>query len=157
MEHRRAEDCLAYGHNISRFWSERHIPGLSMMQAEFIAHDYAPHIHDGFVVAMTERGGSRVSSRGVIESLHPGVLFVSNPAETQSSWMNGPEVWCYRSFYLDGTGMADIAGTLGVRHVPYFSSNFLVDAALTRALLRLHELFERGADRCAEREALIGT
>src|ERR1043165_2198358 len=111
MKRQRAENPLAQGHNISRYWRERHIPGLSLMRAEFTAHDYAPHNHDAFVIAMTERGGSRVSSRGVIESIHPGVLFVSNPAETQSSWMNGTEVWCYRSFYLDNAGIEDMART----------------------------------------------
>ena len=157
MKRQRAENPLAQGHNISRYWRERHIPGLSLMRAEFTAHDYAPHIHDAFVIAMTERGGSRVSSRGVIESIHPGVLFVSNPAETQSSWMNGTEVWCYRSFYLDNAGIEDMARTLSIRSVPYFSRNFFVDAALTRALLRLHELLEHGGDAFAEREAFIRT
>ncbi len=51
---------MAQGHNISHYWWERHVPGLSLMRAEFTAHDYAPHMHDSCVIAVTERGGSRV-------------------------------------------------------------------------------------------------
>ena len=125
------------------------------MRADLRAHDYAPHMHDGFVIAVTESGGSRVFSRGVAEGISTDVLFVSNPAETQSSWMGGAPRWQHRSFYLDAVGMTEIVGALGMRSLPYFTRNFLRDADLVERFLSLHRLLEQRGDAFGEREPFI--
>src|SRR5579875_1009840 len=56
--------------NVSRYWWDRHVPGLSLMHADFTTHEYPPHSHEAFVVAVTEVGGSIIKSRGVIEEAH---------------------------------------------------------------------------------------
>ena len=53
--------------NLSRYWWDRHTPGLSLMHADFSTQEYPPHTHDGFVIAVTETGGSVIKSRGVVE------------------------------------------------------------------------------------------
>ena len=81
------------------------------MRADLRSYGYARHTHDGYVIAVTESGGSQVFSRGVAEAMDANVLFVSNPAEVQASWMNGTSRWQHRSFYLDATGVAEVART----------------------------------------------
>jgi hypothetical protein len=50
--------------NTTKYWWDRHISGLSLMHADFTSHDYAPHTHDAFVIAVTELGGARIKKSG---------------------------------------------------------------------------------------------
>ena len=59
----------------------RRFPGLSLMRADFAAHEFAPHTHDAFVIAVTEAGGAEISSRGMTGQIGADTLFVSNPEE----------------------------------------------------------------------------
>jgi len=39
---------------------------MSLLRADFTSHDYAPHTHHAFVIAVTEAGGAEINSaRGV--------------------------------------------------------------------------------------------
>jgi hypothetical protein len=86
--------------NRTTYWQSRRIPGMSLLRADFAAHDYSPHTHDAFVIAITEAGGAEISSRGIAEKVGPSTLFVSNPEERQSARMGQSERWLYRAFYL---------------------------------------------------------
>ena len=44
--------------NVTRYWWDRHLPGLSLLHADFTTHEYPPHTHEALVVAVTEQGGS---------------------------------------------------------------------------------------------------
>jgi AraC-like DNA-binding protein len=142
--------------NVATYWRDKHIPGLSLMCADFASHDYAPHTHDGFVVAVTEFGGARIKSRGVVETAQPSHLFVSNPEEPQSSWMGGSRRWRYRSIYFGPPALDVVARGLGIAAVPYFMRNMLSDSELANDFARLHRALEAGGDRLREHELLIG-
>jgi len=142
---------------ITHYWHARHIPGLSLMRADLRSYGYARHTHDGYVIAVTESGGSQVFSRGVAEAMDANVLFVSNPAEVQASWMNGTSRWQHRSFYLDATGVAEVARTFGFCDVPRFMRSFNGDPELIKRLLALHRMFEEASDAFGEREAFVET
>ncbi|WP_128597173.1 AraC family ligand binding domain-containing protein [Paraburkholderia kirstenboschensis] len=63
------------------------------MRADFTTQQYAPHTHEGFVIAITESGGSVVRSRGVNDEVRTSTLLVFNPAEAHSGWMGSSERW----------------------------------------------------------------
>jgi len=142
--------------NVATYWWDRHIPGLSLMRADFTSHDYAPHTHDGYVVAVTEIGGARIKSRGVVETAQASRLFVSNPEEPQSSCMGGSGRWRYRSMYLGLPALQLVARGLGVAAVPCFTRNMLRDPELAADFARLHRMLEAGGDRLHEHQLLIG-
>ena len=142
--------------NVTKYWWDGHIPGLSLMRADFTSHDYAPHTHDAFVIAITETGAAQVKSRGVITAAHAAQLFVSNPEEPQSSWMGASPRWRYRSLYLTAAAIDVVARGFGIEAVPYFTSNMLADPALVSEFAALHGAFEAGNDRFREHELLIG-
>ena len=71
--------------NVTRYWWDSHIPGLSLMSADFTSHDYATHTHDAFVIAISELGSAKIRSRGTVETVHSTRLFVSNQEEPQSA------------------------------------------------------------------------
>jgi AraC-like DNA-binding protein len=142
--------------NITKYWWDRHIPGLSLMRADFSSHDYAPHTHDAFVIAVTEMGAAQVKSRGIITAAHAAQLFVSNPEEPQSSWMGASPRWRYRSLYLTAAAIDAVAQGFGIEAVPYFTSNMLADPALVGEFAALHGALEAGNDQFQEHELLIG-
>jgi len=66
--------------NLTQYWWDRHLSGLSLLRADFTTHEYPPHTHEALVVAVTEQGGSMIRSRGQVEPAHAATLFVFNPA-----------------------------------------------------------------------------
>jgi len=141
--------------NTTKYWWDKHVSGLSLMHADFTSHDFAPHTHDAFVIAVTELGGARIKSRGVTEVALSSGLFVSNPEEPQSSWMGDSPRWRYRSMYLTQAAIDVVAEGLGIESVPYFTRNTFPDADLVSGFASLHRSLEAGADRFREHELLI--
>ena len=122
-------------HNSSRYWQVPDVPGMSLLHADFTAHDYAPHVHEAFVVAVTEIGGSEFKSRGKLGAARVGALLVFNPAEPHSGRMGGSTRWRYRSFYLAESGISDVLQLLGTDQVRYFTSNVFHDQDLVSRFL----------------------
>ncbi|CAB3808819.1 helix-turn-helix domain-containing protein [Paraburkholderia fynbosensis] len=143
--------------NQSRYWWDRHTPGLSLMCADFTTQQYAPHTHEGLVIAVTETGGAVIKSRGVVEEARSSTLFVFNPVEAHAGWMGCSERWRYRSFYLTESALNAVAHGLGIEDVPYFTSNLFGEADLIDGFLALHRALEDGRDLFRERELLFST
>lgn len=144
-------------HNVTRYWWDRHVPGLSLMQAEFTTHEYPPHVHEALVVAVTETGGAAIKSRGSVEQAHASALFVFNPVEPHAGWMGASDYWRYRSLYLTRLALDEIARGLGIGTIPYFTRNMFFDPDLIRDFLKLHRAVEAGRDVFLERELLISS
>jgi len=143
--------------NVTRYWWDRHVPGLSLLRADFTTHEYPPHTHEAFVIAVTETGGSIIKSRGLVEEAHPSTLFVFNPAEPHAGWMGWSHRWRYRSLYLTQSAIDAVARGLGIEAVPYFTRNMFGDADLIADFLSLHRALEDGRDALHEQELLVGT
>ncbi len=142
--------------NRSRYWWDRSVPGLSLLSADFTTHEYPPHSHEAFVVAVTEAGGSVIKSRGRVEEAGTSSLFVFNPAEPHAGWMGRSERWRYRALYLTQAAIDEVARGLAVERVPYFTENCFADRDLIEGFLALHQALEDGRDPFRERELLIG-
>jgi AraC-like DNA-binding protein len=140
--------------NVTRFWVESAYPGLSLMQAFFTTHEFPLHVHEAFVVAVTEAGGSVVKSRGRIEQAHHEALFVFNPGEPHAGWLGRSSHWQYRSFYLAKPSMERLALDLGWSELPGFTRNLFTDSDLIDAFLDLHAAFD-GNHSPEEREEML--
>lgn len=143
--------------NVTDYWWDRRVPGLSLLCADFTSHDYATHTHDAFVIAVTEAGGAQVASRGRIEAAGRDTLFVSNPEEPQAAWLGDSPRWRYRSFYLTQRAIDAVAGDLGIACVPHFTRNLIADPALIARLGRLHRTLQHDRDDFRARERLVDT
>jgi AraC-like DNA-binding protein len=141
--------------NPSRYWWDTNLAGLSLLEAHFTTHEYPPHVHEALVIAVTEDGGSKIQSRGTIEQATRATLFVFNPMEPHAGWMGCNDRWRYRAFYLTQTAIGELATSLGLENIPYFSSNLSTDADLIDAFLRLHHEIESGRDRLSTRELYV--
>lgn len=143
--------------NVTRYWWDRHLPGLSLLRADFTTHEYPPHTHQALVVAVTEHGGSVIKSRGQVEEAETSRLFIFNPAEPHAGWMGRSERWQYRSLYLTQLALGRLAECLDIERVPYFTRNPFDDADLVNGFLAMHRAIEAGRDVFRERELLVGT
>jgi AraC-like DNA-binding protein len=128
---------------------------MDMLHADFTTHNYAPHVHDSFVVAATELGGSEFRSRGRTDIAHQQALLVFNPAEPHSGRMGGSPRWRYRSFYLAEPGMQSVLAALGIDRPRYFTSNVVRDPELVARFLALHHALEGEPDPLLHRELFV--
>lgn len=144
-------------HNTARYWNAPGVDGLSCLHADFTTHDYAPHQHDAFVVAVTESGGAEFKSRGHSDEARKSVLLVFNPAEPHSGRMGLSKSWRYRSIYLTQPAIDQVTAALGIARPAYFMRNVLGDADLIAAFARLHRSLDHGNDPLEERELLVAS
>jgi len=141
--------------NKSRYWHAPGLPGVGLLQADFTTHDYAPHVHETFVVAVTEAGGSEFKSRGRTDIAHAQALLVFNPSEPHSGRMGASERWRYRSFYLGEAGIEDVLAALGIDRPRFFTSNVFHDQDLVARFLALHRALDGERDPLLHRELLV--
>jgi AraC-like DNA-binding protein len=144
-------------HNVTRYWRPALLPGLTCLHADFRRHDYAPHMHDAMVIAVTEDGGAEFKSRGETGEARAERLLVFNPVEPHSGRMGRSRRWLYRSLYLDGEAIASLTAALGREAVPYFTTNVFDDRALIAQFLALLQALDSGQDRLLQSERLIAT
>jgi AraC-like DNA-binding protein len=140
--------------NSSKYWQDLDIPGLSLLYADFTTHEYAPHTHDAYVVAVTERGGAEFKSRGIIDRAQASALLVFNPQEPHSGWLGASKRWSYRSFYLTDSAMESVRAGLGIQHAPYFCANVFRDEQLINDFALLHRSIEAKESAFAVRSRL---
>lgn len=141
--------------NSSRYWRDPRVPGLSCLVADFTSHDYAPHSHEAFVVAVTEVGGAEFKSRGRSDEARTSTLLVFNPDEPHSGRMGWSERWLYRGLYLTPSAIETLNAALGLDATAYFCRNTFHDADLIEAFLGLHRVLDDGNDPFEERELLL--
>jgi AraC-like DNA-binding protein len=142
--------------NSARFWHDQQVPGLSCLAADFTTHEYAPHSHEAFVIAVTEVGGAQFKSRGRTEEARSSVLLAFNPDEPHSGRMGRSERWRYRSLYLSAPALITVKQSLGLERTPYFLENVFGDGDLIAAFLALHRALDTQDDALEQRELLIG-
>ncbi|MGO4403598.1 AraC family transcriptional regulator [Bosea sp. RAF48] len=141
--------------NSSRYWRDPRVPGLSCLVADFTSHDYAPHSHEAFVVAVTEVGGAEFKSRGRSDEAGTSTLLVFNPDEPHSGRMGWSPRWRYRGLYLTRPAIETLNAALGLDATAYFCRNSFQDPDLVEAFLELHRILDDGNDPFEERELLL--
>jgi AraC-like DNA-binding protein len=143
--------------NMAQYWRDRRHPGLTLLCADFTTQEFAVHSHDALVIAVTERGGAVVRSRGETQQADCSGLFVFNPAEPHAGNMGSSPRWCYRSLYLTQSALDAVADGLGLPQIPYFTGNRIRDSLLRDGFLALHRALEEGTDALCEEELLIAS
>jgi len=141
--------------NSSRYWHDSRIDGLSCLLADFTSHDYAPHSHEAFVVAVTEAGGAEFKSRGRSDEARTSSLLVFNPDEPHSGRMGWSRRWLYRGLYLTGPAVESLKTALGLGATAYFTRNRIDEPDLIEAFLGLHRVLDAGNDPLEESELLL--
>jgi AraC-like DNA-binding protein len=140
--------------NRTKYFCSTRVPGISLLNADFTTHDYAPHTHDAFVIAITESGGAEIANGRVVERVCPSILFISNPEERQSARMGESKRWLYRSLYVTRPATTVIAHRLGVEDVPCFTRSMFEDVDMIGRFGHLHRVLEAENDALGVDEVL---
>jgi AraC-like DNA-binding protein len=129
--------------NVTRYWQDPRVPGLSLLLADFTDHEYRPHVHSELVVAVTDTGGAVITSRGVGAEARPGRLFVLAPGEVQSARMGGSRRWVYRAFYFGEDALENIWRGIGLATRPPLPGSAIEDPpGLIAEFRSLHSALE---------------
>lgn len=144
-------------HNHSEYWTDKNFPGISFLKADFRNLQYAPHVHNELVIAVTENGaGKSVTKRGSDTSI-PGQLLVYNPHEPHEGGAVKDFGWQYRAFYISSTAIDQLSSRLfdGKVQASYFMNNCIQDKNLSLAMHRAHAIFEVSKDLVERQSALL--
>ena len=144
--------------NTSRFWTAPDLGDVQLLHAEFQTHRFERHVHDELVIAVTDRGAGRFTSRGVgdIASTHAVAIF--NPGEPHEGGVFDPaDGWSYRGIYLGPRTLQQLGeAVVGTRDaVPYVRHNAVADARLAQLARAAHRALEMSQSRLARETRLI--
>ena len=145
----------------ARFWQAGHLGGLELLSAHYIEHRFAPHVHDGYAIAVVEAGAERFRHRGVDHLAPAGSLAVISPDEVHTGSKGHDYGWRYRVFYPEASQIRGLMDELELPQagMPTFSRSVYQDADLVQTFLALHRLVEGEASalqqQTAWREALL--
>lgn len=133
---------------------------MELLTARYHAHQFAPHVHDTFVIALIEEGSERFRCRQVEGVANVGSIIVIPPGEVHTGRSGGESGWAYRALYPAPQKLGELMAELrdGDARLPVFSQVVFDDAALFAALRGLHAALIASSDPlqrgCAWREAM---
>lgn len=138
-------------------WGDVALPGTLLMHADFTSHEFAPHVHDELVIAVTERGGAVFDSRGVSDQAEEGSVLVFNPGEPHAGRLGRSGRWRYRAFYLDQQALTRVAEDLEMAGDggSAFVTNKLHDPILFATLHDLHAASQSDGSLLARESTLL--
>jgi AraC-like DNA-binding protein len=112
---------------------------VELLHATFVAHRYAAHLHDSWVVGMVDRGVVAFDLEGVSYRAPVDATFVIPPYAIHTGEPVTPMGYTYRAVYLDQEAIpgwfAEPLSTRPRHHVPVLNSH----RAFARELSRLHD------------------
>ncbi|MGE4264429.1 MAG: AraC family transcriptional regulator [Desulfovibrio sp.] len=133
----------------ARFFRSTALPGVELLTARFFRHSFAPHWHEGYVVAVITAGAEGYRYRGARHVAEPWTLACINPDEIHTGERAADQGWAYRVFYPSAEVMAGLARQISPAlggGLPRLPHQVIRDAPLARALARAHLLLEDGTD-----------
>ena len=131
----------------ARFHRPERFLGLELLTAHYHAHSFAPHVHEGYAIAMIESGAERFRYRHVEHVAGSGMFAVVNPDEVHTGSRAVDSGWSYRVFYVPFGSLRDLAIAMGgwTGGTPFFPEATFRDEILMRSLQRLHASLSRPA------------
>lgn len=131
----------------TRFWLASGVAGMELLEARYRQQRFAPHVHEGFVFTVIERGAQRFRHRGSEHLAPQGSMVLINPDELHTGSTAHDEGWRYRGFYPPNSQVVDVLDELGLlrRGFPAFACSVVHDPLLHGAFAALHRLLESQA------------
>lgn len=116
------------------------LPGLELLTAHYHGFEFAPHLHEGYCIALIEDGAERFRCRGAEHVAPQGVLAIVNPDEVHTGRRAMESGWSYRVFYPSPALMQELAGSMDAWSggTPFFPEAIVRDEALVGPLRNLH-------------------
>lgn len=132
----------------ARLWSARGLGGVELLHARYRRQRFAPHVHEGYVFTVIERGAQRFRHRGAEHLAAAGSMVLINPDELHTGATAVEEGWQYRGFYPTLAQLGPVFAELGrpLDATPAFATSVLHDPQVSVAFSQLHRLADGGAE-----------
>ncbi len=113
------------------------LTGIEALHARFVHHEYRPHSHRTWTIAVVQRGAARFEVDRTRQRADAGELFVLEPEAVHTGMAAVPEGWAYKVLYVEPSvlhdwGEGDGPAPRAARWVVFR------DHALRAALVRAH-------------------
>jgi AraC-like DNA-binding protein len=144
--------------NTSSFWTAPDLGDVELLRADFQTHRFERHVHDELVIAVTERGAGRFTSRGTGDIASAHAVGVFNPGEPHEGGVfDTIDGWSYRAIYLGPRALQQLGeAVVGQRGlVPYMRRNAVPDQRLARLVLAAHRALETSRSQLARETCLL--
>lgn len=122
------------------FWRDPLLDNLELLHATYVTHTFAPHMHEGFVIGIVDRGAETFTYRRSSHVAPVGSIVLINPCEMHTGSAATEQGWSYRCLYPSPTLLQRAASELVdcQRGIPFFSTAVLFDPDLSTQLSILH-------------------
>ncbi|CAN5247519.1 AraC family transcriptional regulator [soil metagenome] len=141
---------------ITKYWSNNDLGDLDCLYAEYSTFSFAPHFHEGFAIAIIERGADVFDYRGAERIAAAGDIMLINPSEVHTGHAIDENGWTFRIMYVDPELMRKVRQEITGKtsDIPFFSKSVVRDDATAQRILRLHRALENSTSHL-ERESLF--
>ena len=141
----------------ARFWRTPLLPGAELLTAEYYAHEFAPHWHEGFSISVIQAGAQSYQYRGARCVAGASCIPAINPGEVHTGERAADHGWAYRAFYPSLAWMQTLANDIAGRQVgsPWLVDGVIHDAELAARLTLAHHMLEQQTDPLAAETALV--
>jgi AraC-like DNA-binding protein len=139
-----------------RYWRVPDLAEVEVLHADFRERASSRHVHEGYEIAVIERGTMRLRCRGTTHVAGPGDIVIINPDDPHAESNNDADGWTAHSIYpsiQNLTGAA--ADVLGGRGLPTFASPIVSDRALSVRIARMHRLLATSTSHLVRETAAI--
>lgn len=132
----------------ARLWPARGLGGVELLHARYRRQRFAPHVHEGYVFTVIERGAQRFRHRGAEHLAAAGSMVLINPDELHTGATAVEEGWQYRGFYPTLVQLGPVFAELGrpLDATPAFATSVLHDPQVSATFSQLHRLADGGAE-----------
>ena len=86
---------------VTTYFRPPDLAGVEALHASFVTHEYRPHSHPTWTVAMMERGAASFELDDTDQRAHDGELFVLEPESVHTGVPAAPGGWAYKVLYLE--------------------------------------------------------
>jgi hypothetical protein len=77
------------------------LDGLEIMNARWVEHSFAPHMHDFYAVSLNYGGRGAFHCRHALRDAAPGTCNLIAPGELHTGNATSEDGWIYRNLYID--------------------------------------------------------
>ena len=142
----------------ARYWRAGNQP-IEAMHAHFSSHVYHRHSHDSYSFGMTETGAQAFTCRGGSHVSSAGMVMLFNPDDPHDGHCATGHGFTYRMVHIDPGLVTDLLADVRGRPsgLPLFPRPVAGDARLARSLRSLHAALTGTATPLERHEQLTGT
>ena len=143
----------------AKFWCDRELGNLELMQATYITHTFSRHTHEGYAIGIVEEGIEGFRYQGFSHVAPPTSIIIVHPGEVHTGYAVTKAGWTYRMFYPETHLLQKAASEIAdcFQPLPYFPNPVIQDRRLAAQLRYLHLCLENSASQLEKESLFIWT